>query len=729
MRHIKRHLPWFIALILTVFALTKTTSGQFAQAQSEFRQAAGNFLNYLPLVLKPAFTYLPVVSSAPSMPGWNFSAWMGPDGGSAVTLDADPNNANIFYAGSGGGGVFKSTNAGLSWNQASAGLGNLTIDSFAVDPQNSNILIAGTHGGGVYRSTNAGQSWYAINNGIQGGAVVYSVAVNPGNHNILYAGTRDAGTVSNGVTHYTGRLYKSTDGGASWYNTLTTSDDWAYSIAADANHPNTVLAAIHVSGPFISHDYGDNWQLSTISMGEWFKGRAVAYDPRAGLQRAYYSAWHNDFYISSNDGSSWSESNSGLGASHVYPNGIAIKPDNPDTVYLAVHNSGPAGVMKSTNAGGSWSGAGLVGDTVYSVATTANTLVAGTYQDGIYRSSDGGANWAHSLTGLLNAQVTGFALPRPSTILASTLFEGIQWSNDGGITWSDFNNNLGDTVINKLVTNPTNTNIVYALTNNVGLRRLDLTSGTAWQGITALAIAGNSTPAASPYKRKEPLDDLLALGGDMAQPTTTPAPQTQSLAPASTSQLLDMVFAPSNPQIAYLGTVGSGIYASADGGLSWAQVGLGGATVYSIAVDPKDPNHVFAVTGNVQVSTDGGHNWTSIPLNGLQVNTVSFPADGKSRVYAATSQGVWVFQNQGWSLAGLSGIFVQTIAINPAEPYWIFAGTSNGAYLLVPDANLQSAFAETGGTPIQSIGFDPLDPFQVYFGTVYRSTAHYVISH
>lgn len=722
MRQIKRQLPWIIAFIFTVFTLLTIGPGQLVSARSTVTQAVSTFYSYLPLVLKPAYTYLPVVSSAPSLPGWSFAAWMGPYGGSAVTLNADPQNANIFYAGSGGGGVFKSTNGGLSWNAALAGLGNLTIDSFAVDPQNSSLLYAGTHGGGVYRSSDGGQSWNAVNNGIIGGAVVYSVAVNPGNHNTLYAGTRDSGTVSGGVTHYTGRLYKSTNGGASWYNTLTTSDDWVYSLAADPNNPNMVLAAIHVSGPYISSDYGENWHLSSISAGEWFKGRAVAYDPRATQNRAYYSAWHNDFYISTNDGSSWSESNSGLGASHVYPNGIAIKPDSPDTLYLAVHNSGPAGVMKSVNAGGSWSGAGLVGETVYSVATNANTLVAGTYQDSIYRSSDGGANWSHSLTGLLNAQVTGIVVPHPSTILASTLFGGVQWSNDGGATWSDFNNNIGDLAINKLVANPANPNIVYALTNNVGLRRVDLSTGTTWQGITALAVAG--APSPSPLKRKEPLDDVLAMDG-----SPTPAPQPQSIAPASTSQLLDLAFARSNPQIAYLGTVGSGIYASADGGGSWVPVGLAGATVYSIAVDPNDPNHVFAVTSNVQVSYDGGHSWSSIPLNGLQVNAVGYPADGKNRLYAATNSGVWVYQNQGWSLAGLGGAYVQTVVINPAEPYWIYAGTSGGAYLLVPDANQVGAFAETLGTSIQSFGFDPLDHFQIYIGTVYRSTAHYVINH
>jgi hypothetical protein len=501
-------------------------------------------------------------------------------------------------------------------------------------------------------------------------------------------------------------------------------DDWPYSIAADANHPETVLAAIHASGPFISHDYGETWRLASISSGEWSKGRVVAFDPRAALERAYYSAWHSDFYFSQNDGASWTESNAGLGAAHVYPNGIAINPENPDTLYLAVHNSGPAGVMKSTDRGGSWTGAGLGNDIVYSVATSAITLLAGTYQDGIYRSVDGGSSWSHVLSGVQNVQVTGLAFPNSSTILAGTLFEGVRSSVDGGRTWADFNDNLGDQVINKLVADPANASVVYALTNNNGLRRVDFSQGTTWQGALTPSTVTTAASRPSLLARFEPLNDLLAL--DESSPAAVLAPRTNAL---PTTPLLDMTFAPSNPRIAYLGSAGSGIYASQDGGLSWEPAGLAGETVTSLAVDPHNPNHLYAVTDTVWESQDGGRTWASLLLMGFKVNTVGFTQAGEGKVYAGTNQGLWVYQNQAWSFAGLPGVSVKILASSPANPNWIFAGTESGAYLLDTASGQERAFTETLGTPIQSIAFDPADPFQVYFGTVYRSTVHYSLSH
>lgn len=130
--------------------------------------------------------FFPLVAKASS------PKWIGPYGGSVVSIAVDPNQSNIVYAGSWGGGVFKSVNGGKTWSFAGEGLGVLYIDSLAVDPEVSTTVYAGTHGGGVYKSTNGGVSWYSVNNGIQNRAVVYTITVNPGNHSLLYAGTRGA---------------------------------------------------------------------------------------------------------------------------------------------------------------------------------------------------------------------------------------------------------------------------------------------------------------------------------------------------------------------------------------------------------------------------------------------------------------------------------------------------------------------------------------------------------
>ena len=142
--------------------------------------------------------------------------------------------------------------------------------------------------------------------------------------------------------------------------------------------------------------------------------------------------------------------------------------------------------MKSSDSGSHWQGAGLYGKIIYTVAVpkgSSNTVLAGTFQDGLYRSTNSGSNWSQSSVGIVNTQVTGVVLTDPSTIYSSTLGSGIQRSKDGGQTWSNFNTGLSDKFINGLVLHPTKPNILFALTTQSGLRKIDLNAGSSWSTV------------------------------------------------------------------------------------------------------------------------------------------------------------------------------------------------------------------------------------------------------
>ncbi|MEK7668654.1 MAG: hypothetical protein AAB409_08405, partial [Gemmatimonadota bacterium] len=89
----------------------------------------------------------------------------------AVPRSTQP-RPNTFYIGSAGGGVWKTTNAGVTWSSASSGLGSESIGDLAVAPSDSNLLWAGTGeknslrsaywGDGVYKSTNGATTWTAL---------------------------------------------------------------------------------------------------------------------------------------------------------------------------------------------------------------------------------------------------------------------------------------------------------------------------------------------------------------------------------------------------------------------------------------------------------------------------------------------------------------------------------------------------------------------------------------
>lgn len=664
--------------------------------------------------------------------------WLGPYGGSVICLAQDPTNASIVFAGTLNGGVFKSTDRGNTWRAVNNGLGGLFIDSLAVDPTNGNTVYAGTHGQGVYKSTDGGANWFAVNNGIANQSVVYTLAVNPSNPKIVFAGTRIQGT-------FTGILYRSLNGGASWETVMYHSDDWVYSVAISPSSPNLVMAAVHTGGPQVSSEYGapGTWKpgeppasFNDYARERWRKGRAVAFDPRPGSGRAHYTAWHDGFvFYSTNNGAKWNLSGGSLGGAQVYPNGISIKPGNADIIYLADHDRGtvngvmlPGTIMRSTNGGLTYQPTNLT-RVFYSVAAlsgSGDTVLAGTYMDGIWKSDNGGASWYPSMTGLVNSYVTGLVFSDSNTWYASTMSGGgVFRSTDGGASWTLFNSGLRDTNVNGLVMHPANPNVIFALTNSGGLQRLDLRAGNNWSA-ALLAPAEDaiittdirqqqiSTTAEIKNEMIDPGDEtLFALG---MSPTVVSAP------------VLTLAFAPSNANIAYAGTNGAGVYASSDGGMNWSPVGLKQTVVRWLAVSPTNPKRVIAATnepGVVKISEDGGVTWSTahLPDRAIQIYSVVVAPGNPEGVYFGTSNGVMRYTGSGWSHMGLGGYQVFALGYHPAAAQRLVAGTQAGGFVATSgQANWSSIAGELADKSVVSLNFDPHDARYVYVGTEYNGT-------
>jgi photosystem II stability/assembly factor-like uncharacterized protein len=666
----------------------------------------------------PTTVYLPLVWK-PEPP-----RWMGPFGGSVVCMVVDPANPEVVYAGSWGAGVFKSTNGGKTWAWAGSGLGELHIDSLAIDPSNPVVLYAGTHGAAVYKTTNGGQSWFAAQAGMFPQAVVYTLAVNSGYPQIVYAGTRGAPAAPG--PPWSGVLYRSTNGGASWQPVLTNvggedAQDWVYSVAANPSEPGAVLAATHEHGAFIAGNYGGpgDWQPAD-SVPDW-SGRAVAFDPRSWTRAAYYATWHGDgIYKSSDGGSHWARSNAGMGFAKIYPNGIAIVSANPDTLYVASFGQQVHGVLKSNNAGAAWGMAGLADRYIYSVRAPEQeneVVFAGTLLDGFYRSENGGASWTRYQNGLLNASITGLVFTGPRTVYGSTYGGGVYVSQNGGSTWVDISATLGDRFVNGLVLHPGNPALLFALTESAGLRMYNLEAQRGWEtaatvqpGLPAARVAND------PSARQEPIESLL---GYMPERSGDP-----NLAAAS-APLLSMAFAPSDPQTVYLGTQGSGMYSSRDGGITWIPTGLAGQAVRSIAVHPANPKRLYAAVdspGSVKTSANGGQSWSDIPIANLAVYTLAYLPTGSSVLYAGTNKGVWHLQGNEWVQAGLKQAVVTNLVSAPTWPGAFFAGTHSGGYHSYDGQSWILLAEESTGYTIQGITFDPADPHHVYLRTTTRGT-------
>ena len=110
----------------------------------------------------------------------------GPYGGIIGALAIDPTTPATLYAGTYGGGVFKSTNSGGNWAAAMTGLSNLPVGALAINPTTPSTLYAGVRYGGVFKSTDSGGSWAAVNTGLTNLTVV-ALAINPTPPAMLYA--------------------------------------------------------------------------------------------------------------------------------------------------------------------------------------------------------------------------------------------------------------------------------------------------------------------------------------------------------------------------------------------------------------------------------------------------------------------------------------------------------------------------------------------------------------
>ena len=120
----------------------------------------------------------------------------GPYGGDIRALAIDPANPATLYAGTTGGGVFKSTDGGGSWAAVNTGLTSVPSYALAIDPTTPATLYAGgTEGGGVFKSTDSGGTWAAANAGLTE-RYVRALAINPSDPRHALRRGRAAGSSS-----------------------------------------------------------------------------------------------------------------------------------------------------------------------------------------------------------------------------------------------------------------------------------------------------------------------------------------------------------------------------------------------------------------------------------------------------------------------------------------------------------------------------------------------------
>jgi len=618
-------------------------------------------------------------------------------GGRISDIEFNTANPNIVYAGAATGGVFKSVDMGETWVPVFDNQANLNVGDIGIDPNNPDIVYVGTGeangghnnfpGGGIYKSTDAGSTWQLL--GLENTVSIGRVVVDPSNSNRVFVAAQGSYFEPNPERG----VYRSDDGGNTWSNVLFVSDTTgAIDIIIDPNNPDRLIVAMwervrrptgsHLFGPssglYKSLDGGDSWEYIEPSAGlPDPNGQDVG---RIGLALCasqpdiVYAIYTNGseylgFYKSDDFGSSWvnadpdNEISNGTSTFSWYFGQVRVHPTNPDIVFAM-----DVAYMRSTDGGDSWPiiygyDGGPLGFHVDQHALAINPIdpnyIISGNDGGMNISTDGGVSFT-KVAELPISQFYEIGLDRnnPDRLYGGTQDNGTMRTLTGEL--NDWDRIYAGDGFYTLV-DYTNPDIIFAESQ--------------------LGNLGKSTDGGNYF-------EWATDGIDFDEPRNWSTP---------------VAMDPENPNVLYYGT--NHVYRTTNGAIYWNSIspdltdgftGTRRGTVATIAVSPQNSSIIWAGTSDshVWVSTNNGQTWTDVSADlpdrcvsrvvpdPLEENTayVTFTglkwADPEPHIFRTTNAGgTWEDIS-----SNLPDAPINACAVDNTDNNYLFVGTDLGAY-------------------------------------------------
>jgi photosystem II stability/assembly factor-like uncharacterized protein len=302
-------------------------------------------------------------------------------------------------------GIFKTADGGKTWAQkvtiqgSQVKLNQDTIGALAIDPDNTKNLYVGTLGDGMYKSEDGGDSWYKLsdtNSKLKPGSSIYDITVEAGNSSIVYAAA---------LNDNRGVLLRSQDGGKSWDEKYisTEAGKQVNRVQIDPQQKNIIYIGTEQGGFIKSLDRGDNWKdIKWFSTGvkdfvvDYKNTKGVVVLTHHGLFKAVDGGSEND--------SSWNivtkTLTDFLNISSDKVNGftsLTIDNQNPLVIYLTYSNV----ILVSRDGGINWGKLPTITPTTTANQNVPDIKKVGTFGsmlyygsgNAIYKSSDKGQSW------------------------------------------------------------------------------------------------------------------------------------------------------------------------------------------------------------------------------------------------------------------------------------------------------------------------------------------------
>jgi photosystem II stability/assembly factor-like uncharacterized protein len=652
-----------------------------------------------------------------------------------------------FYAAFPGGGIWKTTSAGMAWTPIFDGVREVSsVGAVEVAPSDPRVVYAGTgdmmtggvadYGRGMYKSTDAGKSWQPI--GLEGSRHIQSLSVDPRDANVVLVGALGPSSARSEVRG----VFRSTDGGAHWSRTLFVDDVTGIAKLARAfDQPNVVFAATmsHYAGP----DYADrsirSWQLGSVKIGgdtttrtqlwksvdggaTWTRlagtglprltGRLGIAVAQGTLAQRVYVIGGEGLYRSDDGGATWrtmaaddERIRNGQGG---YSCGVWVDPRNPDIVYTI-----NTAAYKSTDGGRTFTGfKGAPGgddpQQLWIDPTDGRRMLMGLDQGAIV-SLDGGQTWSswynQSTEQLYHVAVDG---SWPYWIYATQQDAGAirtrARGNLGAVTMFDWNP-VNGWEWGTVLPDPTDPRTVWASGN--GLVKIRYPSE-QWINMSPAidpALKARQTSdqplVFTPWDKRQLLLGLQAvyatrdggatwraLSGDLA---SLPGMDSATLArtPGGRGGIMALDASPVGRGTIWVGTNNGMIHVTRDGGLHWANVSIAGlpearhANVSSLSASPFEAGTAYAAIEYLR------------------------RGDATSYVYRTRDFGAtWTRITTGLPADPVGGGFARVVKPDPVRRGLLYLGTESGLYVSFDDGDhWQSLQQNLPAVPVRDLAF------------------------
>lgn len=649
-------------------------------------------------------------------------------------LENHPTNNRIIYAGTAGGGVWKSNDGGATFNSIFDDYCQ-SIGAVAIDPNDpDNTIYVGTGetwtrnsvsiGDGLYKSVDGGSNWSKM--GFDKSERIANIIVNPKNSKEIYVAVLGAlwgDSEDRGV-------YKTTDGGVTWNKILYTNQKTGCAdLAMDPKDPNTLYASMwefrrtgwsfesggENSALYKTTDGGTTWTKIHNGFPEGNIGRlGIAIAPsNPNILYTVIEAKKEErkgLYRSDDAGKSWKQLNNDFGITvrPFYFSRIVVDPKNPEVIV----KGGLTGSI-SRDGGKTFKSLGNMHSDIHDIIFDINDsdrMYAGT-DGGVYRSWNGGT----TMEIVENLPLSQFYHVSLDDAEPYNVYGGLQdngsWygpsSSPGGIEARDWNP-IGGGDGFRVLKHPAK-NIIYSEMQgaanvwryDVDNKRIKTIQPLPQKGFPKLRFNWNAPMAVSVHQ-----PDRFYMGSQFLHKSEDMGDTWKIISP-------DLTTNDPKKQLQ-----------ENSGGLSMDNSGAENhTTIFTIAESPLDENVIWVGTddGNVQVTQDGGTTWvnTTININGLPKNTwvyhIEASSFGKGIAYAVfdghtmNDTKPYAFKTtdfgKTWSNIISEGVtgFVRNIQEDYVNPDLLFLGTEFGLYITVDGGKNWNKF--TNNVPAVAVHF------------------------